>query len=121
MLLVRATALGAAPPSWYYIKQKCEFSKSSLNYLGHMISLEGITADPAKVSAITNMDPPNNISGVLGMINQLAKFLPNAADVTNLLHKLLVKKNSFCWSVEQHKAFAKIRRCCLTITSVILS
>ena len=70
------------------LNKKCEFSKSSLKYLGHVISNEGITTNPDKVSAITNMDPPTNVNDVrrlLGMINQLTKFLLNMANVTSLL------------------------------------
>ena len=83
------------------LNKKCEFSKSSLKYLGHMVSSEGIKADPDKISAIKNMSAPTDVSGVrrlLGMVNQLAKFLPNLADMTSSHRELLVKKNSFCWS-----------------------
>ena len=64
------------------LNKKCEFSKSSWKYLGQVISNKGIIADPNKVSFITNMDSPTDVSGVrrlLEMINQLQKFLPNLA------------------------------------------
>ena len=39
-------------------RDKCEFGKSRLTFLGHMIDHDGIRADPAKTSAILKMGPP---------------------------------------------------------------
>ena len=60
--------------------QKCEFSKTSIKFLGHIVSDQGIEADPDKIDAIVNMSPPTDITSLrrfLGMINQLAKFSEN--------------------------------------------
>ena len=40
-------------------RNKCEFGKSRLSFLGHTIDQEGIHADPAKTTAILNMNPPS--------------------------------------------------------------
>ena len=60
---------------------KCEFSRDQLKFLGHIINKDG---DPAKIQAILNLPPPSNIPQMrqfVGMINQLAKFVPNCAHV----------------------------------------
>ena len=78
--------------------KKCEFSKGSLKFLGHIINKKGISADPEKVHAITELPPPTNISElrrVMGMINQLGKFLPNRAEMTRPMTALLSPKNSW--------------------------
>ena len=67
--------------------KKCEFSKSSLKFLGHVIDKNGISADPEKVHAITELPPP--------MINQLGKFLPSRAKVTRPMIALLSPKKSW--------------------------
>ena len=75
--------------------KKCEFSKGSLKFLGHIINKNGISADPEKVHAITELPPPTNISElrrVMGMINQLGKFLPNCAEITRPMTVLLSQK-----------------------------
>ena len=75
---------------------------------------EGIKTDPDKLSAILNMDPHTDVSGVrmlLGMINQLAKFLPNLSDDTGPLRELLLKNNAWCWEGAQQQAIAKIKTC----------
>ena len=42
--------------------QKCEFGKSNLIFLGHLIDSSGIRADPQKTSAIMDMPPPSNVT-----------------------------------------------------------
>ena len=59
--------------------EKCEFSKSSLTILGHLVDKHGVHPDPQKTDAISNMKPPKNVTELrrfLGMINQLGKFTP---------------------------------------------
>ena len=53
-------------------EQKCDFSKTGMKFLGHIISAQGIEADPDKISAIVNMSPPTDITSLrrfLGMVN----------------------------------------------------
>ena len=59
--------------------EKCEFSKDQLKFLGHIIDKDGVRGDPAKIQAVLDLPPPSNIPQMrqfVGMINQLAKFLP---------------------------------------------
>ena len=44
--------------------EKCEFAEKEVHYLGHLINAQGISADPEKVKAITNMAAPTNITGL---------------------------------------------------------
>ena len=37
---------------------KCEFHKPTIKFLGHVVSKDGICADPEKTSAISNIKPP---------------------------------------------------------------
>lgn len=43
-------------------KEKCEFYKSSIKFLGHVIDSDGIRADPEKTDAIISMQPPQCVS-----------------------------------------------------------
>ena len=68
--------------------QKCEFTKTSIKFLGHIVSDHGIKANPDKIDAIVNMSPLTNITSLrrfLEMFNQLIKFLPNLAIMTKPL------------------------------------
>ena len=92
--------------------KKCKFSKGSLKFLGHVIDKNGISADPEKVRAITELPPPTNISElrrVMGLINQLGKFLPSHAEVTRPMTALLSLKNSWVWGQAQSNAFNKVK------------
>ena len=63
--------------------------------MGHRISENGVHADPEKMEAITLMSPPQDLGELrrfMGMVNYLAKFLPNLSTVMKPLHDLL-KKN----------------------------
>ena len=63
--------------------EKCDFSQSSVKFLGHIIDGTGIHPDPEKVQAIQAMKEPNNTTELrrfLGMTNQLAKFTPSLAE-----------------------------------------
>ena len=60
--------------------EKCEFAQSRITYLGHVVSADGIRADPSKVRAIKQMQKPKEVRDIrrfLGMANQLGKFIPN--------------------------------------------
>ena len=78
--------------------EKCLFAQSSVKFLGHVIDSQGIRPDRNKVSAIEPFSRPTNVSDVrwfLGMVNQLSKFSPNLADMTQPLRELLVKENAW--------------------------
>ena len=63
-------------------KDKCEFYRNNIRFLGHLIDQDGIHADPDKVAAIVRLQPPSETSGLrrfLGMVNQLGKFTPKLA------------------------------------------
>ena len=65
-------------------------------FLGHIISAQGIEIDPKKTEAISNFPAPKGISELrrfLGMVNQVAKFLQNLAEITKPLRDL--KKENF--------------------------
>lgn len=65
-------------------KDKCEFFKPSVKYLGHIIDKDGLRTDPNKVLAILNVPIPSSITEVksfLGMVNYYRKFLHNMSDV----------------------------------------
>ena len=92
--------------------QKLEKSLSRITFMGHMISEKGLEADPAKVEAITCMEPPRDLTELrrfMGMINYLAKFLPKLAEVMQPLHNLLKKDVPYCWSTSQQAAFDTVK------------
>ena len=89
-------------------KDKCLFGQDRLTFLGHVVDRNGISADPEKITALTKMKSPDGVSELrrfLGMANQLGKFSPSLATITQPLRELLSKRNSWCWNTEQEAAF----------------
>ncbi len=94
------------------LNNKCCFSQRSIKFLGHVISPEGISADPEKTQAIQKFQTPQNITELqrfLGMTNQLAKFLPELAQTNEPLRQLLKKEQMWLWDEAQQKAFESIK------------
>ena len=91
---------------------KCEFSKSELKFLGHIVNQHGVQADLDKAKAILKIQPPKNISEMrrfVGTTNQLSKFVPCSAELMKPLTELLSSKRVFQWVPSQSKAFADIK------------
>ena len=93
-------------------KDKCEFNKSEIKFLGQLVDHSGVHPNPDKIRAIRDMKAPTNIRELqqfLGMINQLSKFSPFLVDQTKPLRDLLSSKNQWMWGDNQAKAFTDIK------------
>ena len=53
--------------------RKCDFYKDIIQYLGHIISEEGISMDPKKIEAIVNWPTPRNVTDVRSFMG-LARY-----------------------------------------------
>ena len=63
---------------------KCNFLKKHIQYLGHIVSGEGITPVPEKLESIQNILPPKTLKEVkqfLGLIGYYRKFVPRFSDL----------------------------------------
>ena len=92
---------------------KCKFSKNSLIFLGYVINPQGISPDPNKTAAISQMDTPKSVTELrrfLGMVNQLGKFSPNIAELSHPLRELLSVKRAWLWGPTQTEAFSKLKQ-----------
>ena len=88
--------------------EKCGFLLSSVEYLGHQISKDGICALPSKVAAINKAPAPTNVQELrsfLGLLNYYGKFMPNLATVLHPLNALLQTDREWTRSKECDKAF----------------
>lgn len=100
--------------------KKCEFRKTQITFLGHVINRLGISADPNKTAAIEQMETPKSVTELrrfLGIANQLGKFSPNIAEISRPLRELLNYKQAWLWTPAQGEAFTKFKK---ATTSTIL-
>ena len=113
---------------------KCEFFKQEVNWLGHHLSEAGVKPKITKTEAVVNLNPPKSLKQLrsfLGSINHLAKFIPNAASLTEKLRPLLKEENQkkklknmklpvkkFEWGEEHTVVFNAIKEAVAGITKV---
>jgi hypothetical protein len=91
-------------------------------FLGHMVSLEGITVDPSKVKEVLEWKPPTTVSEVrsfLGLADYYQRFIPNFSKITKPITELLIKGNKYVWSKACDEAFQHLKK--LLTTSPVLA
>ena len=92
---------------------KCQFRQTELVYLGHKLSTDGVWADESKIKAIVDMPTPTDkkaVQRLMGMLNYLAKFLPNISEVTEPLRNLMKKNTEWCWTKIHNESFQNIKK-----------
>ena len=93
---------------------KCAFGLSSVEFLGHVVSGEGVRPRPSKVEAITRFPKPTNIKEVqefLGLINFYGRFVPKAAACLAPLYEIIGgKTKDFSWTDACTTAFEQAKR-----------
>ena len=91
---------------------KCEFFQSSLVFLGHQVSRDGICPPPARVSEILDLPRPANSESLrryLGLIGFYRRMIPGFAKVVFHLTELIrlhPKSKELSWTDQQGQAFA---------------
>ena len=92
--------------------QKCSFFKKHIQYLGHLISDEGIQPLPEKLESIAKMPVPQNAKQVkqfLGLVGYYRKFVPCFSDIARPPTQLTRKNEGFNWSTECDKCFHMLK------------
>jgi hypothetical protein len=92
------------------------FGVQEVEYLGHIVSHEGVKVDPNKIKAMMEWPIPKtlkNLRGFLGLIGYYYKFVKNYGQIVAPLTTLL-KKEAFSWTQEATKDFEKLKEAMCT-------
>ena len=92
---------------------KCTFFQHEVNYLGHVVSQHGVSADPKKVDKVAAWPTPKSTKEVqqfLGFAGYYRRFVKSFADIARPLHRLTEKRTSFHWSKDCQEAFERLRK-----------
>jgi hypothetical protein len=91
---------------------KCSFGQDSIQYLGHIISAQGVSTDPEKTLAMEQWPLPTNatkLRGFLGLTGYYRKFVKNYGIISKPLTQLLTKKG-FEWTPKATVAFLALKQ-----------
>ena len=92
--------------------EKCEWHKSRVNYLGYIISANGVEMYPEKINTVLEWDAPETVKDIqpfLGFANFYRRFIEGYSKLTRPLTNLTKKLKKFFWSAECDKAFQELK------------
>ena len=92
---------------------KCEFFRTRVPFLGHIISKDVLEVDPEKVAAVRNVPiptSPTEVKSFLRLCSYYRRYVKNFADIARPLHKASHNNSLFLWSPEAQVAFETLKR-----------
>ena len=104
--------------------KKCYFFQASVIFLGHVLSADGISANPEKVEKVRDWLVPSNakeLHSFLGLASYYHQFIPNFAHIAKCLYQLVgltsVKKTK--GRMEEVTALEKSKKPDLTVPKFV--
>ena len=91
---------------------KSKVMQREVEFLGHVVSSEGVKMDPGKVSAILNMTEPGNakeVRAVMGMFSYYRQYIPNLSTLAAPLFELMKKNARFDFNHKCRVAFQLLK------------
>jgi hypothetical protein len=92
-------------------RSKCSFAKTQLDYMGHIISDQGVSTDPSKTEAMVLWPTPSIVTelrGFLGLTGYYRKLVKDYGTIAKPLTQLL--KKQFLWSLEEDLSFTALKQ-----------
>src|SRR5262244_3217049 len=91
---------------------KCEFWLDSVQFLGHVISKDGVAVDPSKVQAVLEWKAPRSPSEIrsfLGLAGYYRRFIQDFSSLASPLTNLTRKEVMFVWSEDCERNFQELK------------
>ena len=92
--------------------EKCVFLKSEVEYLGHIITKDGVRPNPRKLEAVRNFPTPKNEKNIkqwLGLTGYYRRHIPQYAKIAKPLTALLKKDKEFVWDEKAQESFEVLK------------
>ena len=91
---------------------KCQFCRSSVAFLGHVISQDGVGMDPRKVAAVADWATPTSCTDVrrfIGLANYYRRFVRGFSNLAAPLTTLCSPRASFRWGTAEQQSFTALK------------
>jgi transposase InsO family protein len=91
---------------------KCEFGKTEVMFLGHLVDGTRVRPNPQKVAAVKEFPTPqcaDDVRRLLGVATYISKFIPRFSAKTAVLRRLLRADMAFEWTPEHEEALRLIQ------------
>ena len=92
--------------------RKCQLFAKGVDFLGHVISEDGISRDLKKTEFVQNWTDPTTMKEVrsfLGFCSYYHRFIFRFSEIAKPLHKLIQKGVRFKWTKECQNAFQTLK------------
>lgn len=92
---------------------KCQFLEPSVDYLGHVISVDGIRPNPKKIASVKAFAHPKtkkDIMAFLGLCGYYRRFIPDMATIAAPMCRLLQKTVDWQWDEECEYSFQALKK-----------
>jgi len=96
---------------------KCCLMQGKVNFLGHVISGEGIATNPEKVRLVKEWPTPRDLRQLrsfLGLAGYYRRFVKGYAETAALLNAMMKKGKTFHWTDDCQAAFEQLKEALLT-------
>ncbi|GJP69722.1 hypothetical protein CLOP_g722 [Closterium sp. NIES-67] len=108
----------------FYVKlSKREFALEKVQFLGHMVSAQGVHVDPKKIEAVRTWKTPKNVKELqqfLGFANYYNRFVPQYAKIAAPLTNLLKKNTPYKWEPKHQEAVEQLKQALTSAPVLIL-
>ena len=97
----------------YCAPDKCEWHTDTVEYLGYLLSPDGLTMSPEKVKTVCDWPTPRKVKDIqsfLGFANFYRRFIYNYSDIVVPLTRLTRKDTPWSWSDKCQEAFDSLKR-----------
>jgi hypothetical protein len=100
---------------------KCDFYQRKIQYLGHVISEDGIAVDPEKIKSIMEWPIPKDVADIrsfMGITSYYQRFIEGFSKIAYPITSLQKKGIKFTWSQKCQDNFDKLK-ILLTTTPIL--
>ncbi|GJP66655.1 hypothetical protein CLOP_g23567 [Closterium sp. NIES-67] len=108
----------------FYVKlSKSNFALEKVQFLGHIVSAQGVHVDPKKIEAVRTWKTLENVKELqqfLGFANYYNRFMPQYAKIAAPLTNLLKKNTPYKWEPKHQEAMEQLKQALTSAPVLIL-